>query len=164
MRKERFAMKQGMLALAAALLARALLNPVAAAEQAVDPLPAATEQYARDRKQLIAENLSLTEAEARRFWPVYEAFERDLLQLTEKRRRVIAKFGENYEAMTDAMAREILNDRLELEEERTRLRRRYVARFEKVLPIRKLARYYQIESKIRTAVEAGIAQELPLLK
>lgn len=157
-------MKEGTLVLAAALLVSALLNPVAAAEQAADPLPAATEQYARDRKRLIAENLNLTEAEARRFWPVYEAFERDLLELTEKRRRVIAKFGENYEAMTDAMAREILNDRLELEEERTRLRRLYVTRFEKVLPIRKLARYYQIESKIRAAVEAGIAQELPLLK
>ncbi len=45
-----------------------------------------------------------------------------------------------------------------------RLRRAYLHRFEKVVPVKKLARYIQIESKIRAAVEAGIAEELPLIK
>lgn len=134
------------------------------AEQASDPLAAAMKQYSRDRRRLIAENLQLTDLEAKRFWRLYDEYERDLFALTERRRATIAKFGENYESMTDAMAREIMLDRLKIEEERDRLRRIYLARFEKVLPIKKLARYYQIESKIRTAVEAGIADELPLLK
>jgi Spy/CpxP family protein refolding chaperone len=147
-----------------ALLGLLCVNSIAAAEGAADPLTPATEQYRRDRKRLIAENLILTDAESKRFWPLYEQFEKDLFVLTEKRRCMIAKFGENYESMTDAMAKEIMIDRLELEEERARLRRVYLSRFEKVLPVKKLARYYQIESKIRAAVEAGIAQELPLIK
>jgi Spy/CpxP family protein refolding chaperone len=147
-----------------ALLALAVSNPIAAAEEAKEPLTAATEQYSLERKRLIADNLHLTASEAEHFWPLYEQYEKELFVLTEKRRATIAKFGENYESMTDAMAKEILLDRVNLEEERIRLRRVYLPKFEKVLPVKKLARYYQIESKIRAAVECGIAQELPLIK
>lgn len=136
--------------------------PAVGAEQ--DSLKALTEKYQRDRKRLIEENLSLTAAEAKRFWPVYAEYERELFKLTERRRVLIAEFGENYDAMSDVIARKILMDRIEIEEERHRLRRRYLPRFEKALPIKKLARYYQIESTIRSAVEAGIADELPLIQ
>lgn len=139
-------------------------NVTAAEEAAVGPLETLTEQYNKDRKRLIAQNLSLTAAEARRFWPLYERYEKDLSVLIGKRQAVITKFGENYDAMTDAMAREILLERLKIEDERHRLRRIYLPRFERVLPIKKLARFYQIESTIRAAVEAGVAEELPLIK
>lgn len=136
--------------------------PVVGGEE--DSLQVLTEQYQRDRKRLIEENLTLTAAEARRFWPVYAEYERELFKLTERRRALIAEFGENFDAMSDVIARKILMDRMEIEDERYRLRRRFLPRFEKALPIRKLARYYQIESTIRAAVEAGIADELPLIK
>ncbi len=127
-------------------------------------LAAADQLYGQERKRIIADNLQLTPEEAQRFWPVYEEFERDLNVLTERRRAIIARFGENYDAMTDDMARQLLRDRLQLEESRAALRQRFLPRFERVLPIKKLARYYQIESKIYASVEAGIADELPLLK
>jgi hypothetical protein len=136
--------------------------PVVGAEG--DSLVALTEKYQRDRKRLIDENLGLTAPEAKRFWPIYAEYERELFNLTERRRALIAEFGENYDTMSDAMARKIMLDRIELEEERHRLRRRFLPRFEKVLPIKKVARYYQIESTIRAAVEAGIADELPLIQ
>lgn len=129
-----------------------------------DSLAAADQIYGQERKRIIADNLQLTPEEAKRFWPVYEAFERDLNVLTERRRAIIARFGENYDAMTDDMARQLLRDRLQLEESRAALQQKFLPRFERVLPIKKLARYYQIESKIYASVEAGIADELPLLK
>lgn len=129
-----------------------------------DGLDALSERYHRERRDLIARELSLSAEEAKRFWPVYEQYERDLERLTDRRRAVIAEFGENYDAMTEVMAKKIMLDRLALDEERVRLRRIYLPRFEKVLPVKKLARYFQIESKIRAAVEAGIAEELPLIQ
>lgn len=146
------------------LLALVVFGPVVPAEQAADPLAEVTERSSRDRRRLIAENLHLTDAEAQRFWPLYEQFEKDLLVLTQKRQAIIAKFGENHESMTDAMAREILLGRLAIEDGVARLMRDYLARFERVLPAKKLARYYQIESKIRTAVDAGIEEALPLIQ
>lgn len=129
-----------------------------------DQVQAIADRYHRERRTLIARNLNLTPEEARHFWPLYDRYERELQHLTQRRRALIAVFGENYDAMTDAMARRIMNERLDIEDERIRLRRLYLPRFEKVLPIKKLARYLQIESKIRAAVEAGIAEELPLIE
>lgn len=112
----------------------------------------------------MAQSLPLTAAEAGKFWPLYERFQRDIVALTEKRRVFIAEFGENYDDMSEAAARKLTLDRLELGEARYRLLRAYLPRFEKVLPPTKLARYYQIEGKIAASVEAGIAEELPLVK
>ncbi len=150
--------------LAPALFAIAISGAIVAQESAVDPLAEATDKYNRERKRLIADNLQLTAAEAEQFWPMYAQFEEDLFVLTEKRRAIIAKFGENYDAMTDDMARQLIADRVQLEEDRAHLRKKYLPRFERILPIKKLARFYQIESKISASVEAGIAQELPLIK
>lgn len=149
---------------ATVLLILAVPTPSPADQPDRDPLKALTEQYQRDRKRLIAENLNLTREEAKRFWPLYEQYERDLFALTERRRALIGEFAENYDAMTDEMAKKLMLDRLQLEIERDRLRKHYLPQFEKVLPVKKLARYYQLESKIRAAVEAGIADELPLIK
>jgi len=151
--------------LAVVLLAIAVSGPIIAAEEpAPDPLAARTEQYNKDRRRLIADSLQLTEAEAEGFWPIYEQLEKDMVVLQEKRRNLIAEFGENYDQMTDAMAKKILTDRLDLGEEHARLRKAYIAKFEKVLPIKKVARYYQIENKIQAFVDAGIAEEIPLIK
>ena len=152
--------------LAAAMLAIAISGS-ALAENETEPdsgMAEATAKFQRDRRQLIESNLQLTETEAARFWPVYERFQRELAKVTEKRRSIIAEFGENYDDMSDAMARKIMLDRIELEEIRYRLMKEFYPSFESALPIKKLARYYQIESKIHYSVEAGIAEELPLVK
>ncbi|MFO1417311.1 MAG: hypothetical protein U1E83_01440 [Methylotetracoccus sp.] len=154
------------LLLAAVLFASAAAedSPAEGQDLESDQVRALSERYHRERRALIARNLTLTPEEARHFWPLYDRYERELQHLTLRRRALIGVFGENYDAMTDAMARKIMNERLDIEEERTRIRRLYIPRFEKVLPIRKLARYLQIEAKIRAAVEAGIAEELPLIE
>lgn len=136
----------------------------ASAEDAAASLDEAAARFVRDRKHLVAQSLPLTAAEAGKFWPLYERFQRDIVALTEKRRVFIAEFGENYDDMSEAAARKLTLDRLELGEARYRLLRAYLPRFEKVLPPTKLARYYQIEGKIAASVEAGIAEELPLVK
>lgn len=140
-----------------------VLTVPAAAENPVN-LDEAAARLNLDRKHLVAQSLPLTAAEAEKFWPLYERFQREITVLTEKRRALIAEFGENYDDMSDAAARKLTLDRLELGEVRCRLLRAYLPRFEKVLPPRKLARYYQIEGKIAASVEAGIAEELPLVK
>jgi hypothetical protein len=147
-----------------ALLALAVSHPSAALEQPADRLGKATQQYGQDRRRLVADNLQLTALEAHEFWPLYEQFEKDMFVLTGKRSAIITKFGENHESMTDAMAKEIMLERLDIEDEISRLIRVYLPRFEKVLTVKNLARYYQIESKIRTAVDAGIEEALPLIK
>jgi len=145
-------------------LSFAISSPNAAQEPMQAPVTAATAQFKKERRQLIADNLQLTEAEAKGFWPIYQKLEHDMVKLEENRTRIIAEFGENYDQITDAMAKKLLNDRIELEERRAKLWKTYIKKFQHVLPIKKLARYYQIEYKIHAFVDAGIAEEIPLMK
>ena len=157
-------MKHGIRIFAAAALF-ALAGSVWAGDKEDDPdLRQATAKFEQERRHLIEANLQLTGDEAARFWPLYDRFQKNLDALTERRRAIIAEFGENYDDMSEATAKKIMFERIQLSAERFHLMKEYYPQFERALPVKKLARYYQIESKIYFSVEAGIAEELPLLK
>ncbi len=126
--------------------------------------PAKTDQSDQDRKRLVADNLPLTEAEARRFWPLYERFELEIAKLAERRKTIINTLGEHYDDMSDAMAKQLILEQLNYQEDRLKLMKSYLPRFEKTLPAKKLARFYQIEGRIRAAIEAEIAERIPLIQ
>lgn len=117
-----------------------------------------------ERRDLVRDSLNLTPAEAKRFWPVYDRFQNDLAAWQQRRQALIGEFGENYDEMTDEAAIRLTLDRLRIEEERSRLMRAYLPEFRRVLPPKKVARYYDIEAKIRAAVNAGIAESIPLMR
>jgi len=151
---------RGIALLAVWLSALGLASPV----QAETPDPAKAQQASQDRKRLVAENLPLSETEAKVFWPLYEDFEKGLSALTQRRRGIINTLGENYDDMSDAMAKQITSDQLDYQEARLKLMRAYLPKFDKVLPPKKLARFYQIEARIRAAIDAEIAERIPLIK
>lgn len=93
----------------------------------------------------------------RRFWRLLSDS-----RLTVRQTGIQAESGENYDSMSDEVAEKLTVDRLDLDEARCRLMRNYLPQFSKVLPARKVARYYDIEAKIRTAVNAEIAESIPL--
>jgi hypothetical protein len=117
-----------------------------------------------DRKRLVADHLPLTPSEAGEFWPVYEHFEQELFVLAERRKAIIGKFGENYEAMTAPVAKELIQEYLDFQEDHVKLLKAYLPKFEEILPAKKLVRFYQIEARMRAAVEAEIAEHVPLLQ
>jgi hypothetical protein len=148
---------------AAACLALALLapGPPALAQAAPEGADAADSQA---RRRLVADNLPLEPAEAKAFWPLYAHFERDLAALVQRRRGILNRLGEHYDDMGEAVARQITLEYLDYQEARVKLMKAYFPKFEKVLPARKLARFYQIEARIRAAIDAEIAERVPLIK
>jgi hypothetical protein len=117
----------------------------------------------QDRKRLISANLQLTPEEAGKFWPLYDRFAAELAAWRDQRRQRLGLFGENYDNLSDAEARQFVEDGLALEEQRQGMLRRHLKNVGEVLPAYKLALYSQIEFKIHAFVEAGIAEHIPLL-
>jgi hypothetical protein len=117
----------------------------------------------QDRKRLISANLQLTPEEASKFWPLYDRFAAELAAWRDRRRQRLGLFGENYDNLSDAEARQFVEDGLALEEQRQGMLRRHLKSVGEVLPPYKLALYSQIEFKIHAFVEAGIAEHIPLL-
>jgi hypothetical protein len=121
-------------------------------------------QGAAEKRQLIAQHMQLTSVEASRFWPVYDRYQRELVVVQQRLASLIADYGQNYDQMTDAKARKLLTERLAIEAERVRLMKAYVPKFEAVISVKRVARYYQIENNIRNAVNAELSEALPLIK
>lgn len=117
-----------------------------------------------EKKRLVAEQMQFTDSEARQFWPIYEKLQREWAVQQARRTAMMGEFGRHYEDMPEAEAKRLTLERLAVEENRIRLFRSYLPKFEKIMTWRKIARYYQIESKLHAAVNAEIAEELPLVK
>jgi hypothetical protein len=118
-----------------------------------------------DKKLLVASNISLTEVEAQAFWPIYDAYQKDLGALNERLGKGIVAYADAYNAgtLTDETATKLSNESIAIEEGEAQLRKNYAAKLAKALPGKKAALYLQLESKIRAAVRYEIAKQIPLV-
>ena len=157
-----------MKALYAAIAATTLLaGPAALAQdQAADNMEIVREKVRADKKLLVAANMELSESEAAAFWPVYEAYQKEIGELNQRTLKAIETYADVYNQGTvpDDVAKKLLDEALDIDADEVDLRKSYVPKFSKVLPAAKVARYYQIESKIRAAIKYEIASGIPLVK
>jgi len=102
-----------------------------------------------DKKGIVQRNLPLTDEEAKKFWPLYDAFEKDLAGPQSKANRAILDYINAGSALTDANAKRISEEVLKAQLDEAKLRQSHFARVLKVLPATKAARYMQLENKMR---------------
>jgi Spy/CpxP family protein refolding chaperone len=116
-----------------------------------------------DKKALVAATLQLTDAEARKFWPLYDAYQRDLDLIN--RRRVVAVEGliARDKPLSDLYARTLANELLVTDEMEIKSRRTLQNGVLKALPAKKAARYLQLENKIRAVQAYDVAEAIPLI-
>ena len=79
---------------------------------------------------------------------------------------MISTYAEAYNqnSLTDAQAKQMISDAIGVDESEAQLRRSYAAKLGKVLPGKKVARYLQIESKIRALIRFDLAGQIPLIE
>jgi hypothetical protein len=135
-----------------------------AANRPADNMDILRDKIQADKKLLIAENMQLTEAEAKAFWPVYGAYQNELFLLQSRSIKLIKDFAGAYEKMTDKDAKKLLDEYLTIEGLRMKLRQAYLPKFRKVLPEKKVVRYYQLENKILAVLTYELAKGIPLVE
>ena len=124
------------------------------------------EKIKADKKLVVAANMQLTEAEAKGFWPVYDAYQKDLQGINQRLMGVIKKYADAYNKgpVSDETAKKLINEAIAIEDAEVKLKRSYVPRLEKVIPGMKVARYLQIENKIRAIGKYELAANIPLVQ
>ena len=122
------------------------------------------EKVKADKKLVVAANMNLNDAEAKVFWPIYDAYQKDLQAINERTGKTILAYADAYNknTLTDAMALQLTDEALAIDQSEITLRKSYEARLKGALPGKKVARYLQIESKIRAAIRYELADGIPL--
>lgn len=118
-----------------------------------------------DKKVLVAANMQLTDAEAKAFWPIYDAYQNELKAINARMGNGILAYADAYKAgpISDGAAKSFLDEAIAIDDAEAKLRKDYAAKLTGAIPAAKAARYLQIESKIRAAVRYELAASIPLV-
>lgn len=119
-----------------------------------------------DKKLIVAANMELSDAEGKAFWPVYDAYQADLKKLNDRMAKTITDYADAYNkgSVPNETAKKLLAESLDIDAAEVSLKKSYVPKLEAVLPEAKVARYIQLENKIRAAVRYELAGAIPLVK
>ena len=149
------------------ILAATLAQPALSAEEtkpSASDMEILRDKIYADKKLIVAENMELTEEEAKGFWPVYQAYQEDLHKINDRMAKVINEYAVAYNkgALLDKTARQLIDEAIEIDIDEAKLKKSYVPKLSKVLPGVKVARYLQIENKVRAIVRHELAAAIPL--
>jgi hypothetical protein len=158
----------------AMLLAVAVIAmPIARADEKiadVTDMQALRDAVKSDKKAFVTSLLKLNAAESKKFWPVYDTYQRDLDLANRQRNLALVALVGLDRPISDLYAKNLAKDLFNADEAETKARRTLYNRLMKPLPGRsvippvKAARYLQLESKIRAVQAYDIASTIPLVK
>lgn len=116
------------------------------------------------KKQLIAANLTLSDNEAAKFWPVYDQYSAELSKINDSRTALIKEYGDAYGSLTDEQADSLIRRWLDTNIAASELRRKYVSILRKVLDGRKAATFFQLDRRISMMIDLQLTSQLPLVQ
>ena len=117
-----------------------------------------------DKRALVESTLKLTSVQARKFWPIYDAYQRSLEAANRRRVVAVEELIMRDRPLSDLYARNLANELIASDEAEIKARRTLHNRVMRALPPSKSARYLQLESKIRAVQAYDIAATIPLVK
>ncbi len=143
-----------------------LASPAMAQISGTNSMEILRQKIKADKKLVIAENLNLTEAEGTAFWPVYDAYQKDLQQINQRIAALVLSYADAYNKgpVADDVAKKLLGETLAVDEAEVKLRGSYAPKVLAALPATKAARYIQIENKIRALIRYELATGIPLVE
>jgi len=116
------------------------------------------------RKQLIAANLNLTDAEATKFWPVYDQYVVELIAINDKRFALIQDYADNWGKLTNEQSLLFIRQWLDMDIATAQLRQKYVPIVAKVLDGKKAATFFQLDRRIAMMLELQVSSQMPLVQ
>jgi len=162
-----FRLRWLLMAVLVALPAQAQQTSTPSGEKQADNMDIVLAKVQADKKLLVAENMNLTEAEAKGFWPIYEAYQKDLGAINQRLGTTVSAFADAYNKggnIPDETATKLTNEYLQIEQDEVNLKKSYAKKLAGVIPPGKIARYLQIETKIRSAIKFDMSKNIPLIK
>lgn len=116
------------------------------------------------RKQIIAANMKLTDAEAEKFWPVYEQYVSELVTLNGPKYALVKLYVQTGGALTDTEADSAVKQWVDIDQSVAQLRMKYIPSFRKVLTPKNTALFYQVDRRVQLMIDLQLASTLPLIE
>lgn len=116
------------------------------------------------KKQVIAANMKLTDAEAEKFWPVYDQYTAELVQTNNAKYAAIKQYAQGFNTLTDAQALDLTTQVLQVDQSVAKLREKYIPIFSKVISGKKTALFFQLDRRLVMLIDLQLASAIPLVE
>ena len=138
----------------------------AAQDKPADNMQILRDKIKADKKLVVATNMELTESEAKGFWPIYDEYQKELQKINQRLGKVVESYADDNrkKSLTDDKAKKLIDEAVSIDQAEAGLKSTFAPKLSKVLPVKKVARYLQIENKIRAVVKYDLAQGVPLVR
>jgi hypothetical protein len=148
------------------LMLLAFASPALAQDKPADNMQILRDKIKADKKLVVATNMELTESEAKNFWPIYDGYQKDLQRINRRIVNLLESYAADFrsKSLTDDKAKKLIDEAMAIEQAEANLKSTYAPKLGKALPVKKVARYLQIENKIRAVVKYDLAQGVPLVQ
>ena len=113
---------------------------------------------------IITEVMQFTDEESEIFWPLYREYDVEMAALSDMRIASLKSYAENYDSLTDEMAKDMADEHFKLQEKKLKLKKKYYKKFQKSLSPVKAAKVIQLENQIDLLIDVQIASALPLIE
>ena len=114
------------------------------------------------KMQVIGQNMSLSDTEGQKFWPIYNHYVKDLQEVNNRKHALLKQYAETWSTMTDQDALIYVRNWLEADGQAQALRLKYVPVVSQVLPGRKAATFFQLDRRLNMIVDLQLFSQIPL--
>jgi len=117
-----------------------------------------------DKRGYVASTLALSDAEGKKFWPIYDDYQRQLEAANRRRSVALVNVAGLGQTIGDLHAKSVLKELVAADDAELRARRAMRDKVLKAVPASKAIRYLQLEWKIRASQDYDIATTIPLIR
>jgi hypothetical protein len=114
------------------------------------------------KMQVIGQNMSLSDTEGQKFWPIYNHYVKDLQEVNNQKYALLKQYAEMWETMSDEDALIYVRHWLEVDGQAQALRLKYVPVVSQVLPGRKAATFFQLDRRLNMIIDLQLFSQIPL--
>ena len=115
-------------------------------------------------RQIVADNLALTDEQAKIFWPLYDEYDAEYDKMVNERVEVIKDYMMNYYGMDEAVGKTLITKSLGLKEKAVNLQKEYINKMLEVLPVSVVGKFFQIDNRIAAIIDITRMANLPLIR
>jgi len=116
------------------------------------------------KKQLIAQNLKLTDTEATKFWPIYDQYTAELVKINDKKYATIQEYADHYGTLSDQKATTLMRQWMEVDVAAAQLRAKYLPIVSQAIGGKKGATFAQLDRRVSLMIELQLASQVPLVQ
>ena len=119
--------------------------------------------FQKDKKDLVKQNIKMSDVQAQAFWPIYDEYEAKRLKLSNERVAIINDYLKQFSTLTGQQASDLAYRTFSSDKAFTDLQKSYFKKFQTAIGGVNAAKFYQLENYLTEIVRMRVQDEIPFI-